>query len=111
MCMAFKPPKFFLQRQRKKIKLCFPSSTRWHAEGLLGRKVIQRPSDLSPFHEICDFKKNPITIKQVFFDAEQKTSFKFSAAEQMNKKYRCLYLQLNSDLPSEQSHASLCTTH
>lgn len=35
----------------------------------------------------------------------KKTSLKFSAAEQMNKKYRCLYLQLNSDLPSEQFHA------
>lgn len=35
----------------------------------------------------------------------KKTSLKFSAAEQMNEKYRCLYLQFNSDLPSEQSLA------
>lgn len=66
MCMVFKPPKFLLQRQRKKIKLCFPYSTRWHAEGLLGRKVIQRPSDLSPFHEICELKKKSNNHKTSF---------------------------------------------
>lgn len=42
MWVVFKPLKFFLQRKRKRIKLCFPYSTRWRTGGLLGSKVTKK---------------------------------------------------------------------
>lgn len=127
--MAFKPLKcFFLQRKRKRTKLCFP--IKCIAEGPRAEKKIitrnnqknpqcddmqkdhgqnnnftknsyqkkKKSNDSSPSHETCGFKKeSPVTIKQPFFDAEQKASWKLSASGQVSKKCPDFYLQGSSD--------------
>lgn len=98
--MVFKPLKFFfLQRTRKRRKLCFPIQNNGvqkdHGRKVTLRRVTRRTPWLEPpFMKHVGLKKeNPVAIKQPFFDAEQKASLKFSAAEQEEEK-------IHTSLPS-----------
>lgn len=64
----------------------------------IATKKKKKSNDSSPSHETCGFKKeSPVTIKQPFFDAEQKASWKLSASGQVSKKCPDFYLQGSSD--------------
>lgn len=92
--MVFKPLKFFFSsKDEKKKKIVFSYPEQWRAEGPWAEKVTLRrvtrrtPWLEPPFMKHVGLKKeNPVAIKQPFFDAEQKASLKFSAAEQEEEK-------------------------